>query len=122
MADVEQKDRSSESQKAPCEILRLVQRPGVGQALPMILHVHAYIDDHVLKATAKTAKDAFAKAIEWHVVGRLTDVSISDGARSYSSAEFASVMALAEIANTNASAEQKGQERAVSADIATSNR
>jgi len=100
MADVEQKDRSSESQKASCEILRLIQRPGVGQALPMILQVHAYIDDRVLKANAKTAKDAFAKAIEWHVVRRLTDISISDGTRSYSIAEFSSVMALAEIANT----------------------
>ena len=118
MADVEQKDRSSQSQKASCEILRVVQRPGVGQALPMILQVHAYIDDHVLKASAKTAKDAFAKAIEWHVVGRLTDISIRDGTRSYSIAEFASVMALAEMANTKASAEQTGQKRAVSADIA----
>ena len=68
----------------------------------MIFLVHAYVDDHVLKATAKTAKDAFAKAIEWHVVGRLTDISISDGTRSYSIAEFASVMALAEIANIKA--------------------
>ena len=76
----------------------------------MIFHVHAYVDDHVLKATAKTARDAFAKAIEWHVVGRLTDISISDGNRSYSIAEFASVMALAEIANTEASAEQNGPE------------
>ena len=69
----------------------------------MIFHVHAYVDDHMFKATAKTARDAFAKAIEWHVVGRLTDISISDGTRSYSIAEFASVMALAEIANTAAS-------------------
>ena len=66
----------------------------------MIFHVHAYVDDHMFEATAKTAKDAFAKAIEWHVVGRLTDISISDGTRSYSIAEFASVMALSEIDNT----------------------
>ena len=110
MAGFEQKDRSSERQTAPCEILRLVQPLGDGQALPMIFHVHAYVDDHVLKSTAKTAKEAFAKAIEWHVVGRLTDVSISDGNRSYSIAEFASVMALAEIANTEASAEQNRPE------------
>ena len=51
-------------------------------------------------------KAAFAKAIEWDVVGRLKDVSINDGTRSYSIAEFASVMALAEIANTAASTEQ----------------
>jgi hypothetical protein len=112
MAGFEQKEKdlSSERQTAPCEILRLVQPRGVGQALPMIFRVHAYVDDHVLKATAKTARDAFAKAIEWHVVGRLTDISISDGNRSYSIAEFASVMALAEIANTEASAEQNGAE------------
>ena len=72
----------------------------------MIFHVHAYVGDHVLKSAAKTAKEAFAKAIEWHVVGRLTGISISDGTRSYSIAEFASVMALAEIANIKASAKQ----------------
>ena len=110
MAGFEQKDRSSERQTAPCEILRLVRPRGDGQALPMIFHVHAYVDDHMFEATAKTARDAFAKAIEWHVVGRLTDISISDGNRSYSIAEFASVMALAEIANTEASAEQNRPE------------
>jgi hypothetical protein len=68
--------------------------------------VHAYVDDHMFMATAKTDRDAFAKAIEWHVVGRLTGISISDGTRSYSIAEFASVMALAEIANIMASAKQ----------------
>ena len=54
-------------------------------------------------ATAQTAADAFANAIEWHVLdnlGNLTDVSISDRTRSYSIVEFASVMALAEIAHT----------------------
>ena len=74
----------------------------------MPFHVHAYVDGHFLKAAAKTARDAFAKAIEWHVVGRLTDISISAGTRSYSIAEFASVMALAEIAKTEASGEQNG--------------
>jgi hypothetical protein len=110
MAGFEQKDRPSERQTAPCEILCLVQPRGVGKALPTIFHVHAYVDDRVLKATAKTAKDAFAKAIEWHVVGKLIDISISDGNKSYSIAEFASVMALAEIANTEALAEQNGAE------------
>ena len=60
--------------------------------------VQAYVDDHALSATAETAKVAFAKAIEWHVVERLADVSISDGTRSYSIVEFSSVMALLEIA------------------------
>jgi hypothetical protein len=109
MARFEQNDRSSvqfERPTAPCKILRLVQPCGAGQALPMIFHVHAYVDDHMFKATAKTARDAFAKAIEWHIVGKLTDISISDGNRSYSIAEFASVMALAEIRNTEASVAQ----------------
>ena len=89
MAGFEQKDRSSERQTAPCEILRLVQPRGVGQASTMIFHVHAHVDDHMFKATAKTARDAFAKAIEWHVVGRLTGISISDGTRSYEGRRFA---------------------------------
>jgi hypothetical protein len=62
--------------------------------------VQAYVDDHTLSATAETAKVAFAKAIEWHVVERLAGVSISDGTRSYSIVEFSSVMALIEIAST----------------------
>jgi hypothetical protein len=113
MARFEQEDRTSvqfERQAASCEIFRLVQPRGVGQASTMIFHVHAHVDDHMFKATAKTARDAFAKAIEWRIVGRLTDISISDGNRSYSIAEFASVMALAEIANTKASAEQNRAE------------
>ena len=48
----------------------------------------------------ETVKEAFAKAIEWHVVERFTDVSISDGIKSYSIDRFASVMALQEIADT----------------------
>ena len=108
MAGFEQKDWSSEREKAPCEILRLVQPRSVEQSSSVTFHVHAMIDDHVLKVAAKTAKDVFAKAIEWHVVGRLTNISISDGNRSYSIAEFAFVMALAEIANTEASATRNG--------------
>jgi hypothetical protein len=109
MAGFEQKGRSLaefERQTTPCDILRLVQHRDGGCTPPALFHVHAYVDDHLLVATAKTAKDAFAKAIDWHVVRRLTDISISDGIRSYSIAEFASVMALAEIANIKASAKQ----------------
>ena len=62
--------------------------------------VQANIDDHTLAVTTETAKEAFAKAVEWHVVERFTNVSIDDGARSYSIAEFSSEMALLEIANT----------------------
>jgi hypothetical protein len=103
MADFEQKSSSlagSGGHAAPCQILHLVQHRGVGYASPTPFLVQAYVDNHAFTATAETAKHAFAKAIEWHVVGKLTDVSISDSTRSYSITEFSSVMALAEIANT----------------------
>ena len=67
--------------------------------MPMPFLVQANIDDHQLSATTETAKEAFAKAVEWHVVKRFTNVSINDGARSYSIPEFSSEMALPEIAN-----------------------
>jgi hypothetical protein len=67
---------------------------------PMPFVVKALYDDHTLTVTTETAKEAFAKSVEWHVVERVTDVSISDGIRSFTIAEFSSVMALTEIANT----------------------
>jgi hypothetical protein len=103
MADVEQKSTplaEFERHKAPCQILRLVQRRGSGRASPKPFLLQAYIGDHALTISAETARDAFAKAIEWHVVGRLVDISISDSTRSYSIAEFALVMALAEMEST----------------------
>ena len=67
--------------------------------------VQASIDDHTLAVTTSTAKEAFAKAVEWQVV-RFTDVSICDGTNSYTVMEFASFMALKGIADTvEASAE-----------------
>ena len=66
----------------------------------MVFVVKANVDDVMLSAKAGTAKEAFAKAIEWHVAQRLTDVSISDGFRSFTIAEFASAMASLEIENT----------------------
>ena len=66
----------------------------------MPFSVKAYDADHPLTVTTKTAKEAFAKAVEWHVVERFTKVSISNGRKRYSIAEFSSVMALIEIANT----------------------
>jgi hypothetical protein len=103
MANFEQECSSSaefERSTASCQIWHLVQYRGVGHPSPMPFLVQAYLDDHALTGTAETAKEAFAKAIEWHVVGKLEDVSISDGTRIYSITEFSSVMALAEIANT----------------------
>ena len=66
----------------------------------MPFSVQARVDDRTLAVTAKTAKEAFAKAVEWHVVKRFIDVSISDGNKRYSIAEFSSKMAIAEIAYT----------------------
>ena len=62
--------------------------------------VTGYRADHPLTVAAETAKEAFAKAVEWHVVKGFTNISISDGIKSYSINAFASVMALQEIANT----------------------
>ena len=60
--------------------------------MPMSFVVKAYVDVHVLSVTTETAKEAFAKAVEWQVVERFTDISISDGIKSYSIAEFSSVL------------------------------
>lgn len=70
------------------------------EALSAAFIVQSYVDGHTLTATAETARDAFAKAVEWSVVGRLPDVGINDGTRCYSVSEFSSVMAFAEIAKT----------------------
>ena len=82
MADVEQEQSYAaefERQRQPCQVLQLAQYSGVEEALSVPFLVKAYVDVHALIATAETAKDAFANAIEWHVVGKLTDVSINDG-------------------------------------------
>lgn len=69
--------------------------------------VQARIDDHTLVVTAETAKEAFAKAVEWQVT-QLADVSISDGTKFYTVTEFAAFMALKEVADTlDASAEPR---------------
>jgi len=70
--------------------------------------VQANIDDHTLAEATETAKDAFAKAVEWHVVERFTDVTISDGKKTYSIDEFSLAMALQEIANTVEAAAELG--------------
>jgi 20S proteasome alpha/beta subunit len=62
--------------------------------------VQADIDDHTLAEAIETAKEAFAKAVEWHVAQRLINVTISDGTKSYTIAEFSLAMARQEIANT----------------------
>jgi hypothetical protein len=62
--------------------------------------VQGCIDDHTLAVTTATAQEAFAKAIEWHVAERFTNVSIYDGTKVYSIDAFSVAMALLEIANT----------------------
>jgi hypothetical protein len=48
----------------------------------MPFSVKAYYADCPLTVTTETAKEAFAKAVEWHVVEGFTNVSISDGVKS----------------------------------------
>ena len=55
------------------------------------------VQAHTLTLIAETAKEAFAKAVEWRVIDRFTDVTISDGIKNYSIAEFSSTMALLEL-------------------------
>ena len=69
--------------------------------------VQGSLDDHTLAVTTDTAKEAFAKAIEWQVAERFSDVSIYDGSKSYSIDEFASVMALQEIAHHRRNCERQ---------------
>jgi hypothetical protein len=66
----------------------------------MSFEIRASIDDCILTAEAKTAKEAFAKAVEWQVVGGIRGVSISDGTHRFTVAEFSWRMASAEIAET----------------------
>jgi hypothetical protein len=58
----------------------------------MPFFVKGYVDGHTLTVSAETAKEAFAKAVKWQVVDKLADVSISDGIKDYSIAEFSSVL------------------------------
>jgi hypothetical protein len=67
--------------------------------------VQGNVDDHALAVTCETAKEAFAKAVEWQGV-QFADVTISDGTKRHTVTEFASLMALKEVADTiEASAE-----------------
>ena len=62
--------------------------------------VQGCIDNHTLAVTTATAQEAFAKAIEWHVAERFTNVSIYDGTKVYSIDAFSVAMALLGIAKT----------------------
>ena len=69
--------------------------------------VKAYLDDHPLSVTTATAKEAFAKAVEWQLTRSFKDVTISDGTKTYSIPAFSDAMALLEIAKTVNDAEAK---------------
>jgi hypothetical protein len=71
----------------------------------MPFSVQACLDDHTLAVTAATAKEAFAKALEWH-----DSVSINDSTKSYSIDAFALAMALLDIAKTVNSASEETNE------------
>lgn len=59
--------------------------------------VRGFCNNNPLTLTSGTAKEAFAKAVEWHLVECFTNVSISDGIQDYTISEFALLMALQEI-------------------------
>ena len=69
--------------------------------------VKAHIEDLTLTVNAKTAKEAFAKAVEWHVAKGFAGVSISDGHKRFTIAEFSWTMASQEIANTVSAAAER---------------
>ena len=72
--------------------------------------VQACLDEHTLAVTAETAREAYARAIEWHRTGRFTSISITDSTKTYSIDAFALAMALLEIAKTvNAAAEPEAE-------------
>jgi hypothetical protein len=72
--------------------------------------VQGCIDDHTLAVTTATAKEAFAKAVEWQVAQGFTDILIYDGVTNYSIDAFSVAMALLEIAKTiEATAELKAE-------------
>ena len=66
----------------------------------MSYSVKATVDGHTVLAAAGTAKLAFAKAVDWQVAKQLNNVTISDGSKDYSIAEFAEVMEHSEIVVT----------------------
>ena len=62
--------------------------------------VRGFCNNNFLALTSATAKEAFAKAIEWHLIERFADVSISDGTKDYTMTEFSLAMALNDVSTT----------------------
>jgi hypothetical protein len=72
--------------------------------------VRGHVDDLMLMANGETAEEAFAKAVEWHVAKGFSAVSISDGHKRFTIAEFSWTMASQEIANTVHVYRQQGRQ------------
>jgi len=72
--------------------------------------VSGRVDDVMLTATAETAKEAFAKAVDWHVAKGFSAVSISKGQKRFTIAEFSWAMASQEIAGTVNLYRQQGRQ------------
>ena len=71
---------------------------------------HAIFRESLLRRSPADGDCRNREGSLWHVVERFTNVSISDGIKSYSIAEFSLAMALQEIANTvEAAAELEGK-------------
>ena len=66
----------------------------------MAFEVQGNVFGRFVTAEAETAKEAFAKAVEWQVVNCARGVTISDGRKSFTIAEFSWAMASEEIENT----------------------
>jgi hypothetical protein len=66
----------------------------------MPFEVLGWAHDRLLSANAETAEEAFATAVKWHVARNAKGVSISDGSRRFTVAEFSWAMASREIADT----------------------
>jgi hypothetical protein len=62
--------------------------------MPMPFVVQAHTDNHTITEATVTAKEAFAKAIEWHVSGRFTHIFVGDDIKTYSLEAFSLAMAL----------------------------
>ena len=80
--------------------LDLTLESWVGEAMPFVVKGH--VDDLMLTANAER-REAFAKAVEWHVAKGFSSVSISNGHKRFTIAEFSWTMASQEIASTLAS-------------------
>ena len=64
----------------------------------MAYFVEASVEDCTVLTTAQTANEAFAKAIEWQASKQAPEITINDGDKNYSIADFAEMMAQSEIA------------------------